>query len=505
MNIKLVPEWLRNKLGGKPTKRERTRVSTQIRAMSYAASEMTRLTEDWSSTILSSNASLGNRLRVMRGRSRTLEQDNVYVRGFVKALKRNVLGCEGIKLEMRARDPNGELDKRANQQIEEAWRDWCDNYCDIGERLSWKALCDLILCRTAIDGEGLLEFFNGADNPHGFAVRFLESDHLDETYNKDLSESRFIRMSVEVDQFDRRINYHLLNRHPGETAPAVQRANKHRRVVESAEMIHSMVSERASQYRGVPWLHAAMSELKMLGGYKEAELVAARVAASKAGFIKKSFPDGASYDTDSADKRQIEVEPGIIEELEMGEDFVPWDPTHPNTAFGDFVKAALRGVAGGIGVSYTTLSSDLESVNYSSARVGMLEEREEWKQIQKWMAQTVHRKVFRAWLKNALVNKTVNLPLAKLQKFSTDNWIGRRWQWVDPEKDLRAAQMAVDAGFRSRQDIIDETYGTDFEETLEKLAEEEKAAKEAGVVLKSDANPPQQFAKPPGQPQNGTA
>jgi len=477
-------DFIANKFGysrHKPSRIQRDKVAMRIRGMAFAASEVNRLTEDWPTSILSSTASLGHRLRVMRARSRVLEQDNVYVRGFVKALKRNVLGAEGIKLEMRTRDPNGELDKRANEIIETAWRDWCDNYCDVSGVVSWKGILDLALGRTAIDGEGLIEFID-TQNPYRFGVRFLEADHLDELYNRDVDETRKIRMSVETDSFDRRLAYHILENHPGENELAFKKNAGRRRVVLAPSMVHSFITERSSQYRGVPWLHAAMMELKMLGGYKEAELVAARVAAAKAGFIKKSLPDGGAY-TESENKRQLEVEPGIIEELEIGEDFVPWDPTHPNAAFGDFVKAALRGVSTGLGISYNTLSSDLEGVNFSSIRAGVLEEREEWIQIQKWMAQKVCRPIFRAWLKSALTYGAINLPIIKLPKFYADTWCGRRWSWVDPEKEINAALKAVEGGLRTRTSVIAESYGEEFENVLEGLKNEKDAADEAGVQL----------------------
>ena len=58
-------------------------------------------------------------------------------------------------------------------------------------------------------------------------------------------------------------------------------------------MLHVFLPERAHQTRGVPMLATAIGALKMLHGYREAELVAARVAASKMGFI--TSPDGDGY------------------------------------------------------------------------------------------------------------------------------------------------------------------------------------------------------------------
>jgi capsid protein len=109
----------------------------------------------------------------------------------------------------------------------------------------------------------------------------------------------------------------------------------------------------------------------MLHGYREAELVAARVAASKMGFI--TSPDGDGYTEDDLEDTHAPVmsaELGSFEQLPTGMDIKLFDPTHPTSAFSDFHKAVLRGIASGLGVSYASLASDLENVNYSSIRQG---------------------------------------------------------------------------------------------------------------------------------------
>jgi len=45
-----------------------------------------------------------------------------------------------------------------------------------------------------------------------------------------------------------------------------------------------------------------------------------------------------------------------------------YDPTHPNSAFSDFVKSIKRKISSAVNCAYNTLFVDLESVNYSSIR-----------------------------------------------------------------------------------------------------------------------------------------
>lgn len=476
----------------KNTPRVRVEVPRSRRSSAYSAASVNRITEDWKPQVLSANSAIGTGLQNLRARSRVLERENSYAKGFAKALRRNVLGSEGIKLQMMARNPGGQLDKYANDLIEEAWRDWCqEKLCDVTREQDWKGLCNIILQRIAYDGEIEIEYIDdgGGDNPYGLALKLYEADHLDEYMNLDGGSTR-IRMSVEVNEHDRVLAYHLLTNHPGEHFPQVRQGARHRRVVSVSRMLHPFLKERPGQFRGVPWLHAAMSDMNMLHGYKEAELVAARVSAAKAGFFEQTTPDGYAGREDEDGNPQMEIEPGIFETLPMGLTFKPWDPSHPNTAFGDFVKGALRSIATGMGMSYNTLSSDLEGVNYSSIRAGLLDEREEWMELQGWFVSQVCRPIFRFWLERSLDLGAIKLPSSRLSKYKADTWRGRRWKWVDPEKDVRAALLAVEGGLTSRRSIVAESGADDYEDVIEQTAEDNKLAAEKGVMLQgSNGNP----------------
>jgi len=222
-----------------------------------------------------------------------------------------------------------------------------------------------------------------------------------------------------------------------------------------------------------------------LGGYEEAELVASRIGSSKMGFFipgeeaqqsEANFADAK----DSAGNLIQEVEPGIFDELPPGYDFKPFTPDHPSTAFKDFVKAIIRGFCAGMDVSYASLSGDLESVNYSSIRAGVLDERDVWRDLQGFMVEHFMQPVFEAWLEMALLTKQVNLPFSKYDKFNKVKWQTRGWDWVDPLKDIKAAKQALAAGLATSSDVLGEK-GKDIEEVYPRLAEEEKLRKKHNI------------------------
>ena len=225
---------------------------------------------------------------------------------------------------------------------------------------------------------------------------------------------------------------------------------------------------------------SAMTRLQMLGAYEEAELTAARVAASKMGFLVKERADGYVGDVDEQGNPLMEISPGVIEELPMGTSFQSWNPDHPVGNYSDFVKSCLRGIAAELGVSYNMISNDLEGVNYSSIRAGLMDEREFYKAIQRWFVDTVVTPVFESWLETNILNGTINLPAAKLEKFNAPDWKPRRWAWVDPEKDINAQIKAVENHFKSKRQVISESGG-DIEDVFKDIKRDEELAEDVGL------------------------
>jgi lambda family phage portal protein len=262
-------------------------------------------------------------------------------------------------------------------------------------------------------------------------------------------------------------------------------------VVPASEIIHLFVPMRAHQTRGVPWMHAAMLSLNDLGGYREAAIVAARVGAAKMGIIVS--PTGEEYAGDDKDNEGniiTEAEPGTFEQVAEGTTLESWDPTYPHDQFESFNKAMLRGMAGGLGVAYHTFASDLEGVNFSSARAGVLEERDMWMVLQQWLVEGFNAQVFPEWLMHQMLSKKITLPsgiplpFSKFAKFNAATWQPRRWSWVDPLKDIKANREAIDARVRSISSVIRET-GADPDDVFLEIQTEREKLDEMGIPPES--------------------
>jgi lambda family phage portal protein len=249
--------------------------------------------------------------------------------------------------------------------------------------------------------------------------------------------------------------------------------------------------------------------MKMLGGYEEAAITAARMAAAKSAKYVAT-PDADPLTMPNGERRPDGVfaqgvEPGQIEQVPYGYDLQPLDWQWPNTDHGDFVKAALRGIACGLGVSYNALANDLEGVNYSSLRQGALAERDLWMRLQTWWIEWVSEPLYRRWCAYAIRSgrvtrqNGVSLPLDQLDALTEASFQGRRWPWVDPLKDLQANELALKLRTKSVSAIIRES-GHEPEDVWDELANDEQKLAALGIPLNlttlAPAAAPKQEPKP---------
>lgn len=479
-----MPAWLSRFLpGGRGTGRRR-----------FDAAQYNRLTHSWVAAERSINTELRADLDALRRRSRDLAKNSPLAKKFLQMVAGNVVGPRGFALQARVKNPDGSPDKLANDAIEAGWADWCKaRHCDVSGRLNFRAFCRAVAMGLARDGEVLIRDRQGAANPYGYALQLLDIERLDTTLNREPADGRNqIIMGVEMDGDGVRVAYWLaanaLGRDP--TGRKLQR-------IPAGEIIHLFMTDDPEQVRGVPWMHAVMLSVNDLKGYNHAAIVAARIGASKMGFFTSPDGDPAPVQDgkDAAGMPFTEADPGQFGMLPAGYDFKSFDPDYPHANYAAFVKEHKRDVASGFGVAYNTLANDLEGVNFSSIRSGTLEERDNWMVVQSEFIDSLLDVVHERWLDNALLSGALTmpngsaLPAAKRQKFLAHEFQGRRWQWVDPLKDVQASALAVENGFASPYTIAAQ-QGLDAEDVLDDIARFQAAAKAKGVTLGAPAPEP---------------
>jgi lambda family phage portal protein len=136
-----------------------------------------------------------------------------------------------------------------------------------------------------------------------------------------------------------------------------------------------------------------------------------------------------------------------------------------------------------MGVPYTNVTGDLRQANYSSLREGKLEFRRRIEQFQHGtLVFQLCRRVWNRWIRDAVLAEALGLPgfAENPARYLTVKWIPPKWDWVDPLKDRKAEIEAIEAGLKSRSDVI-ESEGYDAEEVDRRIAADHAREEELGL------------------------
>lgn len=477
----------------------------------FAGAGVGRLTQSlaqWSGSI---NADLDGNLSLLRARARQLCANNEFGRRFLSLVANNVIGKTGPVLQVRAVDQFNKLDKVANDAIEVTYAQW-------GQRADVRGLMNLgQLQRVAIkaaarDGEALIRIVRNKTLMHGIGLQLLEADRIAEEYNTELTNGNVVRMGVEVNSLLQPVALYIKTRHPGDSR--LQGTARTERVAVN-DVLHIYLPERAEQVRGYTWLHAVLIRMNMLHAYEEAAVVAARVGAAKMGVFKRAQDAPAALaqladGKDAAGVPTMTTEPGEFMELPQGWELQNWDPEYPQANFESFLKACFRGVAAGLDIAAHNLTGDMTDVNYSSARIAELAERDAWEVLQQWWIHSVSQPIYRAWLESALLRGEIRfpesgkaLPAARLQKFiDAARFQPRTWKWVDPSKEITAIKEEIALGINSRTAVA-ASLGREIEDVIDELEQETQLLQDAGLSAVIQTSGPVQPVQPTAAPADG--
>lgn len=442
---------------------------------------------DWIISPTTIDSQIRTSLYRMRANARDLALNNPTARQYLQLLAQNVIGPRGMKLQAQVRNNDGNFNKGINDKIEAGWADfWKSPFVDgklpgvIGEQMLIKSV--------ARDGEIFVRTVTDRNlNKYAFGLQVIDPDQVDHTFNRPRGHGQNeIRLGIEVNEYGRAMAIWIWTGLPSDVNSGMPRE---RLRIPAEQIIHVFDPERANQTRGITWFNSVMLPLKHLDGFVEAEVVAARTAAC----AFPIFEHSEEAPVDEKDKNyQLELNPGNGVALPGGFKLSSWDPKHPVIGVLDFVKACLRFFSSGLTVSYNALANDLEGVNYSSIRSGLLIERDRWRVLQVWWILMFRQPVFEAWLNNALLSGGLALDSRDPRKFQAVKWVPRGWQWVDPLKDVTAAILAIENFLGSRTNYLSE-QGDDIEEIVEQLKDELRLVRaaelEQGGVKVGGASP----------------
>jgi lambda family phage portal protein len=252
--------------------------------------------------------------------------------------------------------------------------------------------------------------------------------------------------------------------------------------------VHLFEPLQPGQLRGLPWLTPALLRLHDLAQFEDAALVRQKTSALFAGFLYSPDGSAAGFSGDqSGSALEAGLEPGTLKIIPPGFDIKFSDPAEGAAEYDAFVKMQLRAVAAAIGCTYEQLSGDMTGVNYSSARVALIDFRRRVQAIQQQIV--VHqlcRPVWRRFIETAVLQGSLS---GDLEELLAARWIPPALAWVDPLKDVQAEILAIGAGLKSRAEAVGER-GRDVEELDQELAADQARATALNLSFSTSTSRP---------------
>ena len=425
----------------------------------------------------------------LRNRARDQVRKNPWAVQIVGSFVANAIGT-GIK--PKSTHP----DESVRESLHAAWLDWTDESDPegVGDFYEQQALAVRAIFES---GEVFIRkhrrrLNDGPEVP--FQIQVLEADHVPLAENRmALGGTNQIMAGIEFDLSGRRVAYWMYREHPGEFLAPRPRSGELIRVPAS-EILHLFVRQRPGQVRGAPRLASVLARLHSLDQYEDAELVRKKVSALFAGFITPGADEAgvplakADAVPDSDGYKVASLEPGLMQVLPAGATVNFSEPTEVGGSYAPFMEWNLRGAAAGAGVTYDQATGDMTKVNFSSARVALIEFRRAIEQFQNNIPVfQLNRPIWREWLDQAALAGVIDASkyVADKRAYRAVEWIPQGWPWVDPEKDQKASVRSVRAGFTSRAAIV-AAQGGDVELVDAEISADKDRAERLGLVLDSD-------------------
>lgn len=456
---------------------------------SYRGAEVGRLKGSWIPGGGSADRDLLLELPNLRERSRDLVRNDGIASGAIDTIVTNIIGS-GIKYQSRIDKDALKIDEEyadsLQKQFERVFNDWCCE-ADAGNRMNFYEIEELAERQRFTNGESILIPVRKTDKfrRYSLALMMVESDRLKSPSG--LVSDQSMRDGIQLGEYGEPVNYFIRKTHPGDIGSRFHSGDSEfikypaKDEFGNPNVLHLYHIKRPGQSRGEPFFSPVLNLFKDRMEYMEAELVAARVAACFAIFVKRDQSQqwAAGRSATENDIRVEEVSPAMIEYLNPGESIESFNPNRPGGTFGIFMERVLRDIASGLNIPYEILAKDFSRSNYSNTRAALLEARRFFMMQQQFVAQKLAQPILSMLLEEAYLRG--ELPILDFYEnrsaYCKARWIAPGWKWVDPQKEVQAATGSIEGNLSNLAEECG-AQGQDWEENLEQRGRELKKIKD---------------------------
>lgn len=322
------------------------------------------------------------------------------------------------------------------------------------------------LARSLVrDGEAFVQMIVTADG--GLRLKLIAAEQVDPSLTRDLGNGGRIIAGVEFDADDLVVAYHVLREVPGTPFAMIGAPVR----VPAVDMIHVFDPLFPGQVRGLTWLAPVLLKLRDRDEASDAMLMLLKVSSLVTGFVRDTEGGTAGLGEDGlGDVLNVALEPGAMRILPPGAEVTFSTPGQGLAQAVDFLRSQDREIAAGVGLTFEALTGDLGEANYSSARVGLLEFRRRAEMMQRNLIEDMFlRPVWQRWTETRALGGQIAADPVTVADHMAVRFVAPGWAWVDPQNEVAADVAAIDAGLKSREEVV-AGRGRDIDELDEERA-----------------------------------
>lgn len=178
------------------------------------------------------------------------------------------------------------------------------------------------------------------------------------------------------------------------------------------------------------------------------------------------------------------ISPGMIKELNAGDEIQVVNPTGQATDAASYIKLQQRLIGAGQGLSYEATSRDMSQSNYSSARQGIIEDGQTYIEDIELLQEGILDEVYETFLISGVLSGIFHIPgfWEKKREYFKHEWVAAPKKWIDPGKEATATKIALQTGQKTYQQIAAEN-GKDWKEQIDETVAVLEYAREKGLEM----------------------
>jgi len=470
----------------------------------YRLGRLDRATRKFNPPGRSGDAAIYESNDLMNRRTRSSYLNNAMIRRATHVLRDIVVGTGinafadpidysfGWSLDER---PETELEGSFNYALEndELFQEWSDNEASVSGNCSWPEMQAMAITEDILVGDVL--FLECLDRSPGrvspLCYQMIEREQIDLTKDRDFAPGQnAIVNGFEIDRAGREVAVYLYDAHPfsqfGQYSADSTR-------VPSSRYNHVFKPHRPTMTSGATWLHAVGQPTIDRDTWTGTELRAAVKAALLTIVHKMENPGRFSLgftsdDPDPSGRSEVTLGDSLVAaEIGTNESIEIKEGARPNSKAAEFFNMIDHDIAGGVDLSYYSLTGRFNETNYGGFRGAINLEDTQTRPIQNWLGRKLILPVRRRFTELAIA--TGEIRTITTADFRRDRRRYLRFDVIGPGRNLLEPSAENEAilgqlrGGLSTLKIECARRGLHWIKVLRQIALENRIADWLGIVL----------------------